>query len=144
MVGFEPLGRGNCRLDTDGRERAEHRPFNRFVNLQGADGEAVDAATIGDVLAGAVIARGRGTTRVVSAQLATATSAHSDALQQRSSFSHGTTTGLMRARMGVGGDLCAIGLVGVPIDKALMVVRDAHLPLRARFLRTPEASRVTS
>jgi hypothetical protein len=24
MVGFEPLGRGNCRLDTDGLERGEH------------------------------------------------------------------------------------------------------------------------
>jgi Protein of unknown function DUF262/Restriction Enzyme Adenine Methylase Associated/Protein of unknown function (DUF1524) len=34
--------------------------------------------------------------------------------------------------MGVGGDLCAIGLIGVPIDKAVMVVWDEHLPLRAR------------
>ena len=89
MVGFEPLGRGNCRLDTDGRERGEHGPFNRFVNLQRTDGEAVDAATIGDVLAGAMIARGCSATRVVSAQPTTATSADCDALQQGSSFSHG-------------------------------------------------------
>src|SRR6516225_11882531 len=38
----------------------------------------------------------------------------------------------MRARMSVGGDPRAISLIGVPIDKALMVVRDEHLPLRAR------------
>src|ERR1700751_4584148 len=38
----------------------------------------------------------------------------------------------MRARIGVGGDLCAIALIGVPIDKAVMVVWDERLPLRAR------------
>src|ERR1700747_330259 len=38
----------------------------------------------------------------------------------------------MRWGMGVGGDPRAISLRGVPIDKALMVVRDEHLPLRAR------------
>src|SRR5258708_36336033 len=38
----------------------------------------------------------------------------------------------MRAWMSVGGDPRAISLIGVPIDKALMVVRDEHLPLRAR------------
>src|ERR1700751_5808631 len=38
----------------------------------------------------------------------------------------------MRAWMSVGGDSRAISLIGVPIDKALMVVRDEHLPLRAR------------
>src|ERR1700751_2038695 len=38
----------------------------------------------------------------------------------------------MRARIGVGGDLCAIALIGVPIDKAFMVVWDEHLPLRER------------
>jgi hypothetical protein len=34
MTGFEPLGRGNCRLNTDRRERGEHVPLNGFVNLQ--------------------------------------------------------------------------------------------------------------
>src|ERR1700682_1466868 len=92
MVGFEPLGRGNCRLDTDGRERGEHGPFHRFVNLHRTDGKAVDAATIGDVLAGAMIACGCSATRVVSTQLTTATSTDCDALQQGSSFSHGTAT----------------------------------------------------
>src|SRR6202047_4753459 len=38
----------------------------------------------------------------------------------------------MRAWMSVGGDPRAISLIGVRIDKALMVVRDEHLPLRAR------------
>ena len=92
MVGFEPLGRGNCRLDTDGRKHGEHGPFNRFVNLQRTDGKAVDAATVGDVLAGAMIACGCSATRVVSTQLTTATSTDCDALQQGSSFSHGTAT----------------------------------------------------
>src|SRR5258708_28732606 len=55
MVGFEPLGRGNCRLDTDGRERGEHGPFNRFVNLQRTDGTPVDAPPIVDFLPAATI-----------------------------------------------------------------------------------------
>src|SRR5258708_4425834 len=67
-------------------------PFNRFVTLQRTDGKAVDAATIGDVLAGAMIACGCSATRVVSAQLTTAMSTDCDALQQGSSFSHGTAT----------------------------------------------------
>src|SRR5258708_382818 len=78
--------------ETPWRERGEHGPFNRFVNLQRTDGKAVDAATIGDVLAGAMIACGCSATRVVSAQLTTAMSTDCDALQQGSSFSHGTAT----------------------------------------------------
>src|SRR5258708_36801682 len=71
MVGFEPLGRGTCRLDTDVRQRCEHGPLTRFVNLQRTDGKAVHAATMCDVLAGAIIVCGRDVLRVVSAALTT-------------------------------------------------------------------------
>src|ERR1700740_2700319 len=36
--------------------------------------------------------------------------------------------------MGIGTDAHAIGLIGVPVDEALMVVRDEHGPLRSRQL----------
>src|SRR6516164_10959831 len=40
----------------------------------------------------------------------------------------------MWTRMRIGTDARAIGLIGVPVDVALMVVRNEHRPLRARQL----------
>src|SRR5208337_467261 len=40
----------------------------------------------------------------------------------------------MRAGMSVGGDAYAIGLVGGPIDKASVMIRNEHCPLRLRQL----------
>src|SRR5262245_1957979 len=40
----------------------------------------------------------------------------------------------MRPRVCVGGDPRAIGLIGAPIDEALMVMRKEHGPLRSRQL----------
>jgi len=73
VVGFDALRRGERGLDTKWRERGEHGTRHRFVDLSGADAEAVDAATIDDALAGAVIARRRGAAGVVRAQPACAT-----------------------------------------------------------------------
>src|SRR6202023_898259 len=96
-----------------------------------ADAEAVDTATICDGLAGTMIAGGSRATRVVGAQLAATMSAHGDALQQSASFPHGAPTRLMRARMRIGSDPGAIGLVCGHVDEAFMVVRDKYRPLRS-------------
>ena len=92
VIGFEPLRRCKSRLNTKRLERGEHGARDRLVDLRRADAEAIDAATVCDGLAGAVIARRGGATGVVGAQLAAALSAHREALQQSGSFSHGATT----------------------------------------------------
>src|SRR5258708_19700273 len=98
MIGFEALCGCKSRFNTKRRERGEHRARNRLIDLRCADAEAIDAATVCDGLAGAVIARRGGATGVVSAQLAAALSAHSQAFQHTVSFSHAPTTSFMRAR----------------------------------------------
>src|ERR1700726_4516454 len=147
-IDFEPLGCGERRLDTEWCQHSKGGLCNCLVDLHCADAEAVDTAAICDGLAGTMIAGGRSATRVVRAQLAAAMSAHGDALQQGAPFSQGATTWLMRARMRVGGDPGTIGLICGHVDKAFMVARDEHGPLDrgnllTRFLRAPEASRVT-
>ena len=92
VIGFDALGRGERGLDTERRERGKHGARHRLVDLHGADAQAVDAATIDDALAGAVIARRGGAAGVVRAQLASALSADGQPLQQGASFSHGTAT----------------------------------------------------
>ena len=53
VVGFDALSRSECSLDAKRRERGKHGARHRLVDLHGADGEAVDAATIDDAFAGA-------------------------------------------------------------------------------------------
>ena len=89
VIGFDALGRSERGLDTARRERGKHGVRHRLVDLHGADAKAVDAATIDDALAGAVIARRRGAAGVVRAQLASALAADGQPLQQCASFSHG-------------------------------------------------------
>src|SRR4030081_1442310 len=123
VIGFEPLDSGERSLDTEWLEGRKHRAFNRLVDLYCADSETVDATTVCDGLTGAMVAWGCGAADVVRAHLAAAPPAHGEALQQCCSFSHGATACLMRARMRVGGDACAISLEGAPIDEAFVVVR---------------------
>ena len=126
-INFKPLGRGERSLDTEWCQRSKGSLRHGLVDLHCADAEAVDTATICDGLAGTMIAGGSSATRVVGAQLAAAVSAHGDALQQSAPFSHGAPTRLMRARMRIGGDAGAIGLVCGHVDEAFMVVRDRTL-----------------
>src|SRR6202040_692196 len=121
-------------LDTKWWQRSKGSLRHGLVDLHRADAEAVDTAAICDGLAGTMIAGGSRATRVVGAQLAAAMSAHGDALQQRAPFSHGAPTWPMRARMRIGGDSGAIGLVCGHVDEAFMVVRDKYRPLRSRQL----------
>src|SRR5580704_10958775 len=50
----------------------------------------------------------------------------------------------MWARMRIGADAGAIGLIGAPVDEALMVVRDEYGPLRLRQLAHPLLARAAA
>ncbi len=65
------------------------------------------------------------------AQTAAAMSAAGKALQECAAFSHGTTH-LVWSGPGVLRDALLIGLIGLPVDIALMMLLDQNLPLIAR------------
>src|SRR5262249_20430303 len=88
VVGLKPFSGGERRLDTKGRERGKHGLRHRFVDLHGADAEAIDAAALDDALAGAVIACRCGAAGVVGTQFASAQPADGQPLQQGASLSH--------------------------------------------------------
>ncbi len=64
-------------------------------------------------------------------QATAAVAATGQALQERRALPHGATR-LVRPGPGVGSETGLVGLVGSPIDEALMVLLDQHLPLRLR------------
>ena len=134
VIGLDPLSGDERGFDADWCERSQHGLRHRVVDLDGADVEAVEAAFILDPLAGAVITWRGGAAGVMGAQLASAMSADGKTLQQRGSFSHGAGARLVRLGMRVGADAHAIGLVGAPVDEALMMIGDEYSPLRLRQL----------
>src|SRR5689334_17870317 len=134
MIGLDPHGGGQGSFDAQWRECRQHGLRHRVVDLDGADVKAVEAASILNPFAGAVITRRGGAAGVVGAQPASAVSADGKTLQQGGSLSHGTAARLMGTRMRIGADAGAIGLIGAPVDEALMVVWDEHRPLRLRQL----------
>src|SRR5246127_2471638 len=89
-IGFEPFGGGESGFETRGSQRGEKGAGNRTVDLHRADAQTKDAATIDDVFAGAVVARRRGASGVMSAQPSPARAAGGQSLQQCASFPHGT------------------------------------------------------
>lgn len=102
---------------------------DRLVDLHRANGETANTATFDDIPTGAPISRWFGTTSVVRTQFATAFSAYRKTLQQSVPFSHSATTYLMRTRMSVSGDPCAISLVGIPINITFAMIRNKNRPL---------------
>jgi hypothetical protein len=66
---------------------------------------------------------------VADGELASAGAAGGQALQQRAGLADRAGAGLMRGRADVLGDLCLVGLVGVPVGEALVVIFDQRLPL---------------
>src|SRR6202007_767592 len=89
-TGFEPFGGGESGFETRWSKRGENGACNRVIDLHCADAQTKDAATIDDVFAGAVVARRRGASGVMSAQPSPARAAGGQSLQQCASFSHGT------------------------------------------------------
>ena len=130
---MEAFGGGKCGLETCRGKRGENGASHGAVDLPGADAQAKDAAPIDDALAGAMVARRSSAPGVVGAQPSAAVPAAGEALQKRVSFPHRTPR-LMRPRMGVGGDACPIGFIGLPLDESGVVARDEHRPLGAREL----------
>jgi hypothetical protein len=144
MISLDPLGGGERSFDAQWCERSQHGLRHRVVDLDGADVKAVDAASIGDRLAGAVITRRGGAAGVMGAQLAPAVSADGKTLKQGGSFSHGAAARMMGAWMRIGADAGPINLIGAPVDEALMVVWDEHGPLRLRQLAHPLLARTAA
>src|SRR6202045_1104000 len=132
-IGLEPFGGGESGFETRWSKRGENGACNRVVDLHCTDAQTKDAATIDDVFAGAVVARRRGASGVMSAQPSPARAAGGQSLQQCASFSHGTA-GVMGLGMGVGGNARPIGLIGRPVDEAGVMLWDEHRPFGARQL----------
>src|SRR5262249_15439362 len=114
----------------------------------GVDGHAagpqVPGAAAFDQLpgAGAVVARGGLVLAlVVDGELAAAGAAGGQALQQCAALTDRAGARLMSDRADVLGDLCLVGLVGVPVGESLVVVFDQHLPLVLRQHPAPDAQR---
>ena len=95
------------------------------------DVEAIAAAPLDEMLAGAVIAGRRVAAAVVRAQTAAAMPAAGEALQECAAFPHGAAC-LVRPGSRVLRDALLVGLIGLPVDVASMMLFDQHLPLIAR------------
>src|ERR1700745_1946241 len=72
------------------------------------------------------------------AQTATAVPAMGKALQECAALSHSTR--LVRSGACVTRDAWLVGLISLPIDEALMMLFDQHLPLIAQQMLDPLAS----
>ena len=126
------LLRGDERGVDGGRsEGREERRGDGLVDLDPADGEAVDAAARDEILARAVIARRGRAPAVMRVQPATAVPAGGEALQQRGAFSHGATRQVWM-RVDVAIDARLIGFVRLPVNEAFVVTREEDAPVGAR------------
>jgi len=137
-VGLEAIGRCESGVDGGRLHGREQGLADRLVDLHAADIEAVDASTLDDVLAGAMVA-GRGVgAAIVGAQPPAAMATGGDALEQRRPLSHGSTR-LVRSRSNIGRDTHLVRFIGRPLDEALMMVGNEHRPLGARQPTNPFA-----
>ena len=114
-------------------ERREERRGDGRVDLAAADAQAVLTATVDDVGAGAVIAGRAVAAAVVHRQAAAAMATDRQPLQQRGALPHGATaTGMMRPRPHILRQPLLVGLEGLPVDEAGVMVADEHRPVGAR------------
>jgi hypothetical protein len=129
VILLERLGRPECGLHADGRERGQKRARDRLVDLSAADPQTPAAAVVDQDARGAVIGGALVTapTLVVDLQLAPAAPADGDPLQQRGAFAD-RAAGLVCTRARVGGDPFAVGVEGGLVDEAGVVFPDQDLP----------------
>ena len=132
-VDLELLGGGQRCRDPHRLERGDEGARHSRVDLHRADIEAVAAAPLDEMLARAVIAGRRGAAGIVRAQTPAAMPAAGKALQERAALSHGAAH-LVRPGPRVLGDAPLVGLIGLPVDVASMMLLDQHLPFLARQL----------
>jgi hypothetical protein len=79
----------------------------------------------------------RASPTIVCTEATTTMTAATEALQQRAAFPHSAARiarAIAWSRPRVAGDAILVGLIGLPIDKAFMMLLDEHLPLRARLI----------
>ncbi len=68
---------------------------------------------------------------IIDSEAATTAAASGDALEQGGTFPDGPG-GLMRAGAGVFSDSTLVHFIGIPVDKALVVIADQDRPFGAR------------
>src|ERR1019366_385614 len=140
LVSFELLyGELRC-FQSRGRQGFEKGVNYRLIDLDAADVETVHAASLDDILAGAMIAGRRASAAIVSVQPAATLSTRGQALQQCSAFSHRTSC-LVWLRMNVGVDAGLVGLERRPIDEPGMMFRKQHGPLGHRQMTSSSSER---
>src|SRR5499427_9269572 len=134
--GFQPLSGGKSGGKPGRLQGSDKGPRDGLVDLDAANIEAIDAAVLDENLARAVVTwRGVATT-IVGVQTAPAMATAGQTLQKRAALSYGAA-GLVRSRPCIAGAAFLIFLVGLPVDKARMMLRDQHLPFGARQVSHP-------
>ena len=128
VVGLELFDSEPHRLHGGRCDRFEKGMGHGLLDRQTADVEAVYAASIDQIFAGAVVAGSRVPAAIVSVQPPAAMATSGEALQQGRPLSHRAPR-LMGLRPGVGVEPRLIGLEGCPIDEAGMMVWDEDGPL---------------
>ena len=124
------LGRGQARLQRRRLQGGQESLGHCSLDSQAAHAHVVNAPSVHQFPRGAEIARGGlGGTVVINGKLATAYPAGGQALQEGAAFSQRPRAGLVRPGAGVGPGTGLVGLVGLPVDVALVVARYQHLPL---------------
>src|ERR1700741_2208641 len=106
------------------------------VDLDAPNVEAVAAAPLDKMLAGAVISRCRIAAAIMRAQTAAAVSATGETLQQGVAFPHSTTR-LVRPGSRVTRDALLVSLISLPVDESIVMLFDQHLPMIARQKSDP-------
>src|SRR4029077_18236834 len=87
-VGLDPVGGGDRGFDAQRCERSQHCLRHCIIDLDGSGAETVEAASILDPVAGAVVTRRSGAASIMGEQLASAVPADGHTLQQGGSLSH--------------------------------------------------------
>lgn len=81
MVGLELVHREQCRFDRCGSDSLDKSVGHGLLDRQSADVETVNATSVGEILAGAVVAGRRVSTAIVRVQPPAAVATRRDALQ---------------------------------------------------------------
>ena len=122
-ITFEPLGGGKGggkpgRFQSGDEGRGDGR-----IDLDAADVEAIGAAAFDKDLTGAMVPGCGAAAAIVGVQTAAAMAAAGEPLQQGSALAHGAAR-LVRTGPGVAGEALLVCLIGLPVDKTRMMLRD--------------------
>jgi len=140
VIGFQLLDRLFGSFHRGRRQRLQKGFRHRLVNLDATNVKTVQAASLDDVFARAVIARRGVSAAIMRVQMPATLTTDSQTLQQCGAFSHCAAC-LVRLRMDVGVDARLVGLVSRPVDETMLVIGKKHRPLRlGKETRSPAQS----